>query len=206
MLRNAINLALVLTVLAGCSSVRTVSLGELNGLSEGTTARFLFSSSGGNAEGYISRPHGNGPVPLMVLLHGHSLVGRGAKQVLPAAAAFANDVCYASLAVSLPGYGDTELTGGPTADTTRQVVLDAVAMAKRLPWVNAKRLYVYGFSRGAVVAAALINQLDDLKGALFLSGAYDLQNCIATRQAFGYANYSMPTANPNPNCLTCCRK
>jgi dipeptidyl aminopeptidase/acylaminoacyl peptidase len=173
-------------------------LGELNGLSEGTTARFLFPSSGGNAEGYISRPHGNGPFPLMVLLHGHSLVGRGAKQVLPAAATFATDVCYASLAVSLPGYGDTEITGGPTAEATRQVVLDAVALAKRLPWVDTKRLYVYGFSRGAVVAAALINQLDGLKGALFLSGAYDLPRLYQDTSSFWLRRLLNPNGAPEP--------
>jgi dipeptidyl aminopeptidase/acylaminoacyl peptidase len=134
----------------------------------------------------------------MLLLHGHSLVGRGAKQVLPAAAIFANDVCYAGLAVSLPGYGDTEVVAGPIAEATRQVVLDAVATAKRLPWVDAKRLYVYGFSRGAVVAAALINQLDGVKGALFLSGAYDLQKLYHDTSSFWLRRLLNPDGDPEP--------
>ncbi len=54
------------------------------------------------------------------------------------------------------------------------MVLDAVALAKRLPWVDAKRIYLYGFSRGAVVATALVNQIDGVKGVLLLAGAYDL--------------------------------
>lgn len=195
---KAFCLVIVLSVLAGCSSAKTVSLGELSEVPEGTTARFLFSSAGGNAEGYITRPLGNGPFPLMLLLHGHSLVGRGAKQVLPAAAIFANEVCYASLAVSLPGYGNTEVVAGPVAEATRRVVLDAVATAKQLPWVDAKRLYVYGFSRGAVVAAALINQLDGVKGALFLSGAYDLQKLYHDTSSFWLRRLLNPDGDPEP--------
>ena len=40
--------------------------------------------------------------------------------------------------------------------------------ARQLPWIDANRLYFYGFSRGAVVAAAMINQIAGVKGALLL--------------------------------------
>ena len=172
---RALLLGIGLQFLVACAAVDPVPLAELRSLPEGSTARFLYPSSGGKAEAYLIRPRGSGPFPLIILLHGHSLSGVGAKRLLPAAAVFASDLCFVSLAISLPGYGDTAVAGGPLADTTRGVVLDAVAVAKRLPWIDSKRLYIYGFSRGAVVAAALINQLDGLKGALLHSGAYDLQ-------------------------------
>ena len=172
---RALLLGIGLQFLVACAAVDPVPLAELRSFPEGSTARFLYPSSGGKAEAYLIRPRGSGPFPLIILLHGHSLSGVGAKRLLPAAAVFASDLCFASLAISLPGYGDTAVAGGPLADTTRGVVLDAVAVAKRLPWIDSKRLYIYGFSRGAVVAAALINQLDGLKGALLHSGAYDLQ-------------------------------
>jgi len=163
-------------MVAGCATtpVTTVAPPKLAGLPEASTHRFMFDSAGGKAEGYVSRPKGKGPFPLMVLLHGHSWVGIGARRLLPVADLFANEVCYASLAVSLPGYGDTQVPAGATPVATRQVVHDAVAIAKQLPWVDPQRLYFYGFSRGAVVAAALINQTSGVKGALLLSGAYDL--------------------------------
>lgn len=158
----------------GCAVVTNVATRDLAGLPEASTHRFMFDSADGKAEGYITRPKGQGPFPLMVLLHGHSLVGIGARRLLPAAELFASEVCHASLTISLPGYGDTDVPAGPTPEATRQVVHDAVAIAKKLPWVDPQRLYFYGFSRGAVVAAALINQTPGVKGALLQSGAYDL--------------------------------
>jgi dipeptidyl aminopeptidase/acylaminoacyl peptidase len=159
---------------AGCASIPTLAPPDLAGLSEASTHRFMFDSADGKAEGFVTRPKGKGPFPLVVLLHGHSLVGIGARRLLPAADTFASEICYASLAISLPGYGDTQVPAGPTPDATRQVVNDAIAIAKTLPWIDSQRVYFYGFSRGAVVAAALINQIPGVKGALLHSGAYDL--------------------------------
>lgn len=133
----------------------------------------------------------------MVLLHGHSLVGIGARRLLPAAAAFANDVCYASLAVSLPGYGDTDVAG-PMDEITRHVVLDAIATARQLPWVNTKQIYLYGVSRGAVVAAAMIGQMDGIKGALLQSGAYDLQRLYQDTSSFWLRKLLNPAGDANP--------
>jgi dipeptidyl aminopeptidase/acylaminoacyl peptidase len=158
---------------------------------------------GGKAEAFLVRPRGAGPFPLMVLLHGHSWTGVGAKRVLPAAGIFARELCFAGLAVSLPGYGDTTTSAGPLAETTRQVVLDVIATAKQLPWVDAKRLYVYGFSRGAVVAARLINRIADVKGALLHSGAYDLPRLYRDTSSFWLRQLLNPSgeAEPQPDNL-----
>jgi dipeptidyl aminopeptidase/acylaminoacyl peptidase len=134
----------------------------------------------------------------MLLLHGHSWVGLGAERVLPAADLFARELCVAGLAVSLPGYGDTEVDAGPLEEATRQAVFDAIATAKRLPWIDAKRLYVYGFSRGAVVAAALINQIDRVKGALLQSGAYDLPQLYRDTSSFWMRQLLNPSGEAEP--------
>jgi pimeloyl-ACP methyl ester carboxylesterase len=136
----------------------------------------------------------------MLLLHGHSWAGLGAKRVLPAADLFARELCVAGLAVSLPGYGDTEVDARPLEEATSQVVLDAIATAKKLPWIDAKRFYVYGFSRGAVVAAALINQMDGIKGTLLQSGAYDLPRLYRDTSSFWMRQLLNPAARLNPNC------
>lgn len=181
----------------GCAAVGTIAPSDLASLPQATTHRFMFDSAGGKAEAFLIRPKGHGPFPLMVMLHGHSWVGIGARRLLPAAEAFASDVCYATLALSLPGYGDTKVAGGIEA-ATRAVVLDAVALAKRLPWIDGERVYVYGFSRGAVVATALVNQIDKVKGVLLLAGAYDLPRLYRDTPSFWIRKLLNPNGDATP--------
>jgi hypothetical protein len=56
---------------------------------------------------------------------------------------FAPELCVAGLALSLPGYGDTEVEAGPLAEATRQGGSEAMATAKQLPWIEADQLHVY---------------------------------------------------------------
>ena len=120
------------------------------------------------------RPRGGGPFPLVVLLHGHSLVGRGAGQVLSVAEALANEICFAAFAISLPGYGSTTVPRGSIEKSTRQVVKDGVAIAEELSWVDSRYLLFYGVSRGATVTAAMLKDVKGVRGVVLYSGAYDL--------------------------------
>lgn len=165
---------LIAALLSGCANMTTMSMRDLSQIPEASTNAFLFPSTDGKVEAYITRPRGPGPFPLMLMLHGHSWFGIGAQRLLPAAQFFAGELCYATFALSLPGYGRSEFAGKPSAETTRQAVFDALALAKQLPWIDATRIYLYGFSRGAVIATALINQIEAVKGILLLAGAYDL--------------------------------
>src|SRR5262247_4700721 len=99
---------LALLFLVGCTGVPELPLKQLNSLDGELTTRIFYRSAGGNVEAYVARPDGDGPFPLVILLHGHSLIGRGAEQVLSTAQAFARDICFAGLAISLPGYGSSE--------------------------------------------------------------------------------------------------
>jgi dipeptidyl aminopeptidase/acylaminoacyl peptidase len=195
---NAILSALAIFLLSGCATFETVPVNDLAALPANSTSRFMFPSAGGLVEGYLARPRGNGRFPLVVLLHGHSWVGIGARRVLPAAEAFAKEVCYASIAVSLPGYGGTKVPDAPLAESTRHAVLDAVARAKQLPWIDSSKIYVYGFSRGAVVAAALANEIDGLKGTMLHSGAYDLATLYKNTSSFLLKKILNPNGEAEP--------
>src|SRR5215467_12795370 len=96
--------------LVACNAAKTIPIEALGDIPAGATLRFFFSTSGSNAEAYLTRPAGPGPFPLMILFHGHTFesIG-GAGSVVPEAEAFASDLCYAGLAVSLPGYGASEV-------------------------------------------------------------------------------------------------
>src|SRR5215467_10104336 len=161
--------------LLACNTAKTIPAEALGDISASVTTRFVFPTSGSNAEAYLTRPAGPGPIPLMILLHGHTFesIG-GAESLVPEAEAFASDLCYAGLAVSLPGYGATEVRPGTDPEITLNVVLDAVSLVKKLPWIDSKRFYLYGLSRGAFFAALLANRLEGIEGIVLHSGAYDL--------------------------------
>src|SRR5574342_1164571 len=124
-----------LLILFACNTVRVVPYTQLASLEGEQTVRFFYPSAGGSVEAYVARPRGAGPFPLVILLHGHSLIGRGAEQVLTTAEALAREICFAGFAISLPGYGSTEIPRGSIEGTTRQVVKDGLAVAKQLKWV-----------------------------------------------------------------------
>ena len=167
-------IALCIFCLVACNATKAIRLEALSATSTAGTSRFVFATSGSKAEAYLTRPAGMGPFPLMILLHGHSLWSMGAESVVSEAEVFASDLCYAGLAVSLPGYGATEVPLGMDPNITLKVVLDGVSLVKQLPWVDSKRLYLYGFSRGAFFAALLASRLDGIEGVILHSGAYDL--------------------------------
>lgn len=189
---------LFLLIFAACATVRTMPRQALESLAADGPARFFFPSSGGRVEGYISRPRGGGPFPLVLLLHGHSIRGTGAKRLLATAEVFTNEICFATLAISLPGYGDTEVPEKPMIANTRQVVLDAAALAREISWIDHERIFLYGVSRGAVIAAALINDVDGIAGAILRSGAYDLGRLYRETSSFWLRRMLNPNGDERP--------
>jgi dipeptidyl aminopeptidase/acylaminoacyl peptidase len=138
---------------------------------------------------------------LVILLHGHSLIGRGAEQVLSTAEALAREICFAGLAISLPGYGSTEIPRGSIEGTTRQVVKDGLSMAKQLRWVDSSHVIFYGVSRGAVVAAAMLNEVEGVSGAVLYSGAYDLNRLYRDTSSVWVRKLINPNGDANPKLL-----
>jgi dipeptidyl aminopeptidase/acylaminoacyl peptidase len=174
MLRRLIFPVFCICYLVACNTAKTISIERLGDTPAGATSRFVFPTSRSNAEAYLTRPAGPGPFPLMVLLHGHTLGSLGAETMVPDAEAFAKDLCYAGLAISLPGYGETKVRTGTDPKITLDVVLDAVTLIKNLPWIDSQRFYLYGFSRGAFFTSLLANRIEGIQGMVLHSGAYDL--------------------------------
>jgi len=175
---------------------------QLKALDSEQTVRFFYPSAGGtNVEAYVVRPRGRGPFPLVILLHGHSVIGRGAEQVLRTAEALAKENCFVGLAISLPGYGSTKSIEGPVEETTRQVVKDGLSIAKKLSWVDSSHIMFYGVSRGAIVAAALLSEVGGVSGAVLYSGAYDLGMLYRETPSYWVRKMLNPNDEANPKLL-----
>jgi dipeptidyl aminopeptidase/acylaminoacyl peptidase len=192
--------SLCLVSLLACNTTQTVSINSLVDAPAGATSHFVFPTSGSRAEAYLIRPAGPGPFPLVILLHGHTFGSfGGAETVVPEAEAFASHLCYAGLAVSLPGYGETEVPPGTDPKITLDVVLDAAALVEKLPWIDSKRLYLYGFSRGAFFTSLLANQIG-IEGMVLHSGAYDLNRLY--QQAPWFRSLLNPSGEQNPKLMS----
>jgi dipeptidyl aminopeptidase/acylaminoacyl peptidase len=188
----------LLLLLLSCHSGRGVDYQELSAIEVPQTVRVFYPSAGGKIEAYVTRPRGDGPFPLVVMLHGHSFIGRGAEQVLSTAQTFAREICFASLAISLPGYGASEGSQGSIEDSTREAVKDGLVFAKRLPWVDKSETFFYGVSRGAIVAAAMLNDVEGLSGAVLYAGAYDLGRLYRDTPSFWVRKILNPNGDANP--------
>jgi dipeptidyl aminopeptidase/acylaminoacyl peptidase len=202
MFKDAVLTVAGLWLFLACNAHGIVPHRNLAGLQEEGTTRFFYPSAGGTAEAYVTRPRGPGPFPLVVLLHGHSFGGRGGEQLLGTAETLAREACFSSIAISLPGYGSTTVSNPSVEDATRQVVKDGIAVARRVPWIDARRPMLYGVSRGAIVAAAMINEIEDVSAAVLYAGAYDLARLYRETRSFWVRRMLNPNGDANPKLLS----
>lgn len=191
-------LVCVLCLGAGCGGFRDIDTRQLETTPSAAPVRFFYDTEGGKAEAFLVRPEGRGPFPLIVLVHGHSRSGKGAEVLTPVADLFANRMCYAALAVSLPGYGATEVANGGDRNVVAGVLADGIADATKLSWIDPKRVMLYGFSRGAVFGASSVPRLPRLQAIILHSGAYDLGRLYEDTSASWVRKVLNPSGDADP--------
>jgi len=131
--------------------------------------RYDFTQGAASIEAVVVRPSGEGAVPGLVMIPGYS---RTAFDMLPLALQFAR-ARFATVSVTQPGFGRSS---GPSDFVGPRTFAALAAAARRFsaePYVDASRLGVYGYSRGALAAAQLATRTDLFRAAVLGGGIYD---------------------------------
>lgn len=133
--------------------------------------KYDYMADGKKIEAFTIRPLAVGKYPALVLLSGRE----GAKTFFNFGTIFAQQG-FACLAISELGYGKSE--GRP--DFMGSASIDAFAVGfkkfKREPFVDPKKMGVFGYSRGGMAASLLTLKLgQDVQAAVFGAGVYDFK-------------------------------
>jgi dipeptidyl aminopeptidase/acylaminoacyl peptidase len=133
--------------------------------------RYDYSSDGRRVEAISFQPLVDGPSPGVLMIPGFQ---RTAKNLVPLGAQLAGNG-FAGVAVSQPGFGGSEGPADYVGPRTIKVLKAGFEKLHSEPWVDPKRMGIYGYSRGAIAASILALELPDVKAAVFGAGAYDFQ-------------------------------
>jgi dipeptidyl aminopeptidase/acylaminoacyl peptidase len=133
--------------------------------------KYDYLADGTKMEAFTIRPLADGKYPGLVFLAGRE----GAKSSFNLETIFAQKG-FACVVISELGYGKSE--GKP--DFMGPASIDAFAVGfkkfKREPFVDGKKMGVFGYSRGAIAASLLTLKLGkEVKAAVFGAGVYDFK-------------------------------
>ena len=133
--------------------------------------KYDYVSDGKSVEAVSFRPGGEGPFPGILLIPGYQ---RTALHLIPLGVALAREG-FAAAAVTQPGFGKSQGPPDYVGPKTLKVLTEGFRKLEREPFVDARRMGIYGYSRGAMAASLLTVQLDDVDAAVFGAGIYDFK-------------------------------
>lgn len=143
--------------------------------------RYDFQHEGAEVEAIVIRPPGENVVPGILLIPGYS---RTAYDLLPIAIGFAREG-LAAVAVSQPGFGASTGPADFAGPRTFAALQAAALRFAEEPWVDERKMAVYGYSRGALAAAQLASRTDLFIAAVFGGGIYDFAAAYEQIQSSG---------------------
>ncbi|HVG35666.1 MAG TPA: prolyl oligopeptidase family serine peptidase [Pyrinomonadaceae bacterium] len=133
--------------------------------------KYDYSSDGLSMEAISFRPVSGGPFPALMLIPGYA---RTARDYIPLGIMFAGEG-YASVAITQPGFGKSQGKPDYVGPATLKALTAGWKKFKQEPFVDAKRMGIYGHSRGGMAASLLSVRLDDVRAAILSAGIYDFK-------------------------------
>jgi dipeptidyl aminopeptidase/acylaminoacyl peptidase len=142
-------------------------------------------------EYYWVAPKGDGPWPVLLLLHGHqegspTPGGRAFVEfgVLDTAAARG----VVGVSVSQPGYGRSDGPADFMGPETVAAVEQVIRHLRAQSFVRGDRIALEGVSRGAVVASLVASRDTTIRAMVLISGVYDFTSRLDSSTAAGRLN------------------
>jgi dipeptidyl aminopeptidase/acylaminoacyl peptidase len=126
-------------------------------------------------EVFWTKPAGPGPWPVVLFIHGHQDQIRNGGQMYVTSGRLGTMVRrgYVAAALSQPGYGNSDGPADFCGPRTQEAALLAMAFFRDKPFVKPDKVVLYGYSRGAIVAAMVATRDPQLAGVILGAGAYD---------------------------------
>ncbi len=139
--------------------------------------KFDYTFEGDQVEAIAFRPAATGKYPAVVLIPGFS---RTARDYIPMGLRLAK-AGFACLAITQRGFGHSAGSPDFVGPKTMVGLRAGFEKFRQESYVDADRMGMFGYSRGALAASLLACQLTDhgLRGAVFASGIYDFKKAHA---------------------------
>jgi len=122
-------------------------------------------------EAFSFRPPGTPPFPGVLMIPGYQ---RTAVNLIPLGVRLAAEG-FAGVAVTQPGFGKSQGPADFVGPRTLKVLISAYRKLQQEPFVDPKRMGIYGYSRGGMAASLLVLDLEDVKAAVLGAGIYDFK-------------------------------
>jgi hypothetical protein len=120
--------------------------------------RYDYAVDGHAVEAILFQPAGSGPFPGILMIPGYE---RSARNLIPIGVRLA-EAGFACLAVTQPGFGKSDGPPDFVGPKTLKVLSVGYRKLQHETFVDAQRLGIYGYSRGAMAASLLVvGDLDD---------------------------------------------
>jgi dipeptidyl aminopeptidase/acylaminoacyl peptidase len=144
-------------------------------------------------EYFWMKPEGVGPFPFILLIHpeqdspktgGKLFVDSGQLE-------YWTKKGFVTVAISQPGYGDSEGPADFCGHKTQRAALDVIQFFRKKSDLVSSHMFVYGGSRGAVVASMVAAQDSQLSGVILKSGVYDFVQWSKSRPWYDMIRLTM---------------